>query len=97
MPRNIAFWSENFWNNFSDDRFKQTSRLSSSTFTFLLSHILHKLVNEYIAEEPIPLEIVLESAYTVSLERITCILWQKWLDLQNHSVKNSHRGVQGNC
>ena len=41
------------WNNYSDDRFKQTFRLSRSTYTFVLSHVRYKLVKEYVAEEPI--------------------------------------------
>ena len=53
LPRSNTFWWESVWKNYSDDRFKQTFRLSRSTFTFVLSQIRHKLVEEYVAEEPI--------------------------------------------
>ena len=53
LPRSNRFWWENVWNSYSDDRFKQIFRLSCSTFRFVLSHIRHKLVKEYVAEEPI--------------------------------------------
>ena len=53
LPRSNTFWWESVWNNHSDDRFKQTFCLSHSTFTFILSHKRHKLVKEYVAEEPI--------------------------------------------
>ena len=53
FPRSSTFWWESVWSSYSHDRFKQTFRLSRSTFTFVLSHIRHKLVKEYIAEEPI--------------------------------------------
>ena len=56
LPRSNTFWWESVWNNYSDDRFKQTFRLSRSTFTFVLSHIRHKVVKEYVAEEPISAE-----------------------------------------
>ena len=39
LPRSNTFWWESVWNNYSDDRFKQTFRLSRSTFTFVLSNI----------------------------------------------------------
>ena len=32
---------------------EQTFRLSRSTFTFVFSHIRHKLVKQYVAEEPV--------------------------------------------
>ena len=51
LPRSNTFWWESVWNSYSDDRFKQTFRVSRSTFTFVLSHIRHKLVKEYVAEE----------------------------------------------
>ena len=51
LPRSNTFWWESVWNNYSDDCFKQTFRLSRSTFTYVLSHIRHKLVKEYVAEE----------------------------------------------
>ena len=47
------FWWESVCSSYSDDRFKKTFRLSRSTFTFALSHIRHKFVKEYVAEEPI--------------------------------------------
>ena len=53
LPRSSTFWWESVRNNFSDDRFKQTFRLSRSTFTFVLSHIRNKLVKEYVSEESI--------------------------------------------
>ena len=51
LPRSNTFWWESVWNNYSGDCFKQTFRLSRSTFTYVLSHIRHKLVKEYVAEE----------------------------------------------
>ena len=44
LPRSNTFWWESVWTSYSDDRFKQTFRFSRSTFTFVLSHIRHKLV-----------------------------------------------------
>ena len=52
LPRSKYVLVGKFWNSYSDDRFKQTFRLSRSTFTFVLYHIRHKLVKEYVAEEP---------------------------------------------
>ena len=52
MPRNNTLWWESVWDNYSSDRFKQTSHLPRSTFTFVLSHIRHKRVKEYAAEKP---------------------------------------------
>ena len=56
LPRSNTFWWESVWNNYLGDRFKKTFRLSRSTFTFVLSHIRHKHVKEYVEEEPISLE-----------------------------------------
>ena len=67
LPKSNTFWWESVWNNYSDDRFKQTFRLSRSTFTFVLSHIRHKLVKEYIAEEPISPE----KRFGICLYRLT--------------------------
>ena len=53
LPRSNTFWWESVWNSYSDDCFKQTFHLYRSTFTFVLSHMRHKLVKEYVAEEPI--------------------------------------------
>ena len=39
LPRTYTFWWEIVWNSYSDDLFKQTFRLSRSTFTFVLSQI----------------------------------------------------------
>ena len=39
LPRTNTFWWEIVWNSYSDDLFKQTFRLSRSTFTFVLSQI----------------------------------------------------------
>ena len=49
LPRSNTFWWESVWNSYSDDRFKQTLRLSRSTFTLVLSLIRHKPVKEYVA------------------------------------------------
>ena len=53
LPRSNMLWWESVCSSYSDDRFKQTFRLSRSTFTFALSDIRHKFVKEYVAEEPI--------------------------------------------
>ena len=53
LPRSNTFWWEIVWNSYSDYCFKQTFHLSHSTFTFVLFHIQHKLVKEYVAEEAI--------------------------------------------
>ena len=39
LPRTNTFWWEIVWNSYSDDLFKQSIRLSRSTFTFVLSQI----------------------------------------------------------
>ena len=84
LPRSNTFWWESVWNSYSDYCFKQTFHLSHSTFTFVLFHIQHKLVKEYVAEETI--------SPKKCLEEITCIPWQRWLDLQNpHFAKPSWR------
>ena len=51
LPRSNTLWWESVWNSYSDDRLKQSFRLSRSTFTFVLSLKRHKLVKEYVAEE----------------------------------------------
>ena len=50
--RNNGWW-EIVWNNYSDERFKKTFRVSKDTFTFILTHIRHELERHEVNEEPI--------------------------------------------
>ena len=50
--KNSGWWDE-VWNNYSDKRFKQTSRISRATFCFILSRIEHHLQRQTLTEAPI--------------------------------------------
>ena len=52
LGRNNGWW-EMVWNNYSDERFKKTFRVSKDTFTFILTHIRHELERHEVNEEPI--------------------------------------------
>ncbi|CAH3107081.1 unnamed protein product, partial [Pocillopora meandrina] len=44
------------WSTYSEKRFKETFRISRSTFMFLLGHIRNLIEKDTITEEPISLE-----------------------------------------
>ena len=44
-------------NEYSDDRFKKTFRLSRDTFTYILEKVKHKLTKEIVAELPVSPEL----------------------------------------
>ena len=54
--RNGGWWRL-VWNEYSDDRFKKTFRLSRDTFTYILEKVKHKLTKEIVAELPVSLEL----------------------------------------
>ena len=49
-------WFINVWSTYSEKRFKETFRISRSTFMFLLGHIRNLIEKDTITEEPISLE-----------------------------------------
>ena len=53
--RNVG-WFTNVWSTYSEKRFKETFRISRSTFMFLLGHIRNLIEKDTITEEPISLE-----------------------------------------
>ena len=50
--RNVG-WFTNVWSTYSEKRFKETFRISRSTFTFLLGRIRNLIEKDTITEEPI--------------------------------------------
>ena len=50
--RNSGWW-ELVWNNYSDDRFKKTFRISRNTFMYILEKVRHKLTKQIVAELPV--------------------------------------------
>ena len=50
--RNGGWW-ETVWNQYSDERFKKTFRVSRYTFQYILGKIRHKLEKETVTEAPI--------------------------------------------
>ena len=46
-------WGELVWNNYSDDRFKKTFRISQNTFLCILEKVRHKLTKQIVAELPV--------------------------------------------
>ena len=42
LPRNLGWWNT-VWNSYSERRFKQTFRVSSETFQFILNRMRHDL------------------------------------------------------
>ena len=58
LLRNSGWW-EKVWNHHDDKRFKQTFRVSRSTFNLILSRIRHKLERQTLCEEPISPELCL--------------------------------------
>ena len=51
--RNNVNWWTKFSKTYSDERFKQTFRVSRTTFYFILSKIEHKIRKEFVFEAPI--------------------------------------------
>ena len=45
------------WNDYSDDRFKKTFRISRNTFMYILERLRHKLTKEIVAELPVSPEL----------------------------------------
>ncbi|XP_065054392.1 uncharacterized protein LOC135683144 [Rhopilema esculentum] len=56
LKRNEGWW-ELLWDNYDDDRFKKTFRVSRETFNFVLESIRHKLERDTLCEEPFPPEL----------------------------------------
>ncbi|XP_065069830.1 uncharacterized protein LOC135694882 [Rhopilema esculentum] len=56
LPRNTGWW-EKLWFTYDDKRFKQTLRVSRSTFEFILTRIRPQLERQTLTEEPISPEL----------------------------------------
>eukprot|EP00794_Sanderia_malayensis_P011421 gene11421-12611_t len=56
LPRNTGWW-EKLWFIYDDKRFKQTLRVSRSTFEFILTRIRPQLERQMLTEEPISPEL----------------------------------------
>lgn len=54
--RNSGWWRL-VWNDYSDDRFKKTFRISRNTFMYILEKVRHKLTKEIVAEFPVSPEL----------------------------------------
>ena len=52
LPRNNGLW-DLIWNTYSDDCFRKTFRVSTSTFNYIFCRIRHKLERQTVCEEPI--------------------------------------------
>ena len=52
FQRNVG-WFTNLWTTYSEKRFKETSRISRSTFKFLLGRIRNAIEKDTVTEEPI--------------------------------------------
>ncbi|EDO34404.1 predicted protein [Nematostella vectensis] len=52
FPRNVG-WFQLVWSSYSDNRFKNTFRVSRTTFTFLLERIRPNLERDTVTETPI--------------------------------------------
>ena len=56
LPRNTGWW-EKVWSQYDDKRFKQTFRISRSTFDLIMSRIRYKLERQTLCEEPVSPEL----------------------------------------
>ena len=67
FQRNVG-WFTNLWSTYSEKRFKETFRISRSTFLFILGRSRHLIEKDTITEEPISPECRLE----ICLYRLAC-------------------------